>query len=380
MKSQIVLFFGVWLIFAPFFVCASSEGGIADVAIAVDTSYSMEQSGIFPHVKTALQALIERIPAYYDLLLITFDTDARFFNQIEPFIPMTAENKKLVLSAVSKPTFRAAGEKTDIGRALELSFYSLRERSSKEPTRYQVMALLTDGVHDPPVWSPYRDGWNLEASDVSNNLTRLRAATGKTWYFAAIALSEASKKVVEEIATVAGGTWIDATTGGKFDKQKLQSEFDEVLSHIGAVQVTVTDAQKRVLDRLDFGNSFQGRKPKRSPLFVELRSQLQHREAGIKEIVFELTAPNGLAIPSKQITKSILIISGSDEVLQPMFYLKPNQPQTLRFNLNTKLKMGRYTGQMAITPLQGQKLLIPIQFSIGINLLLLIGICIALGA
>jgi len=104
-QRMIILLSLVWLVFVCFDALALEETGIADVAIVVDTSYSMEQTGVFPDVKKVLEALVTRIPSYYELLLVSFDTDARFMNQVEPFILMTEDNKQKVLQAIKSPAF-----------------------------------------------------------------------------------------------------------------------------------------------------------------------------------------------------------------------------------------------------------------------------------
>lgn len=368
-QRMIILLSLVWLVFVCFEGLASEETGIADVAIVVDTSYSMEQTGIFPDVKKVLEALVTRIPSYYELLLVSFDTDARFMNQVEPFILMTEDNKQRVLRAIKSPVFRATGEKTDLGRAMELTLSALQKRAEKEKTRYQVMVLLTDGVHDPPRWSPYRAGWNLAGSEVAKHLPFLKERAGKSWYFAAIALNEQSKRIVAEIADVASGRWVSATRGDSFDKQKLQEEVDEILNQLGPIQVQITDVNNRVLDALDFGSSFQGRSP--SPLFVHLWSQLLNKDAGVQNISLQLKEPSGNELNDKRI-EQILQMKLPEERQNFPLYIKPNQTQTFQVSLKTKLKKGIYTGKMIITPIQGREIHLPVSFSIRMDLFKLI--------
>ena len=363
------MLFLVWLISACFDALASEETGIADVAIVVDTSYSMEQTGIFPDVKQVLEALVTRIPSYYELLLVSFDTDARFMNQVEPFILMTEDNKQKVLQAIKSSAFRANGENTDLGRAMELALSALRQRAEKEETRYQVMVLLTDGVHDPPRWSPYRAGWNLAGSEVAKHLPLLKERAGKSWYFAAIALNEQSKRIVAEIADAASGRWVAATRGDSFDQQKLQAEVDEILNQLDPIQVQITDANNEIVAALDFGSSFQGRSP--SPLFVHLRSQLLNKDAGVQNISFQLQEPSGHSLTDKQI-EQILQVKLPEERQNFPLYIKPNQTQTCKVSLQTKLKKGIYTGEMIITPIRGREIHLPVRFSIRMALFKLI--------
>jgi len=370
-KRKMSLLSFVWLVLVCCAALASEETGIADVAIVVDTSYSMEQTGIFSDVKKVLEELVMRIPSYYELLLVSFDTDARFMNHVEPFILMTKENKQHVLRAIKSPAFRATGEKTDLGRAMELTLSALRERAEKEKTRYQVMVLLTDGIHDPPRWSPYRAGWNLAGSGVAKHLTFLQERKGKSWYFAAVALNEQSQKIVAEIADAASGRWVSATREDNFDRQKLQAEVDEILNQLGPIQVQITDANNRILDALDFGGSFQGRSPSSSPLSVHLRSRLWNKDAGVQNISFQLKEPSGNSLTDKQI-ENILQVKLPEGKQNFPLYIKPSQTQTFQVFLKTKLKTGIYTGKMIITPIQGREIHRPVRFSIRMDIFKLI--------
>lgn len=131
-------------------VVASLPLGTADGAdpvlyvVAVDTSGSMQESGAYPAVATAITDLVGGLDPQDQISVITFDVAPR---QCGPGVFAAADAE--AVTACLPPA--ATGEYTDVGRAFEQVLAVLEGT----PAALATVVLVSDGVHQPGPGSPY---------------------------------------------------------------------------------------------------------------------------------------------------------------------------------------------------------------------------------
>lgn len=116
----------------------------ADYVVVVDTSGSMQESGLYPRVKDSLAPFLAALRPADHLSLLTFDTAAT--------LRFTDDVKNNPGRALDRLPPTAAGEATDIGASIEAGLTEL-----ERPGAYEVgaLVLMTDGKHEPPGRSAY---------------------------------------------------------------------------------------------------------------------------------------------------------------------------------------------------------------------------------
>ena len=134
----------------------------ADYVVLVDTSGSMQANGLYGKLKPSLLDFLAALSAHDHLSLISFDTAPRllYSGRIGPsrLAGLRRFSNRAGSSASRAPIVRrlpqrAAGEKTDIGSAIDAALAEVeRPRASEIPS----IIMFTDGRHDPPAGSRYR--------------------------------------------------------------------------------------------------------------------------------------------------------------------------------------------------------------------------------
>jgi Mg-chelatase subunit ChlD len=116
----------------------------ADYVIAVDTSGSMQQAGLYKLVTPAIGAALRGADATDHLSLLTFDTvpAVRFDG------PLGSQPERVTRHLPKAAT----GDRTDIGAAVDAMISRLERPGATEAA---VAVLVTDGEPDPPAGSRY---------------------------------------------------------------------------------------------------------------------------------------------------------------------------------------------------------------------------------
>jgi hypothetical protein len=115
-----------------------------DYVILVDTSGSMQSSGLYPQVVSALAPLMKAMSPADHLSLLTFDT--------APTLRYSGPVGADPSAAISQLPPEAAGENTDIGAAAGAG---LSELERPDASAVGTVVLLTDGRHQPSPGSAY---------------------------------------------------------------------------------------------------------------------------------------------------------------------------------------------------------------------------------
>jgi Mg-chelatase subunit ChlD len=129
---------------AQVFTALGVDQVVADYIVVVDTSGSMQASGLYGQVKVALQPLLDALAPTDHLSLITFDTT--------PTLRYSGAVGTPGDRALAQLQPAAEGQDTDIGSAIGEALSEL-ERPSASPIG--TIILLTDGQHDPGSGSAY---------------------------------------------------------------------------------------------------------------------------------------------------------------------------------------------------------------------------------
>lgn len=116
----------------------------ADYVVVVDTSGTMQESGLYPRVKEALAPFLSALRPVDHLSLLTFDTAATI-----RFTDVVKNDPKRALDQLPQ---NAEGVATDIGAGIAAGLAEL-----ERPGAYEVgaLVLITDGKHQPSEKSAY---------------------------------------------------------------------------------------------------------------------------------------------------------------------------------------------------------------------------------
>ncbi len=178
--------------------------GQTDLVLILDTSKTMRGlasgSNIFGQVKTTCKELVKDLATGDTVTLIPFDSEAR----PQPTVTLVTETEHVrVFELVD--SLRADGNWTYTARALEQGLKEAERLEAAFPGHNQVVAILTDGLNDPP---PAMRG----IGPTLEQLTRPYA--GKPWYVFQIQLGpEIDRELSNAIAVFPRGQTIHDPRG-----------------------------------------------------------------------------------------------------------------------------------------------------------------------
>ena len=167
---------------------AGNAAGQTDLVLILDTSKTMRGlaggSNIFGQVKATCKELVKGLINGDTVTLIAFDTDVR----PQPTVTLVTDTERLRLFSLID-SFRADGNWTFTARALEIGLKEAARLEAAFPGHNQVVAILTDGLNDPP---PAMRGHGPRLAEVA------QPYAGKPWYVFQIQLGP---KVDRELAS-----------------------------------------------------------------------------------------------------------------------------------------------------------------------------------
>lgn len=153
--------------FAPLYQLFRTDSEPADYVVALDTSGSITEKGLWPLLQDSLIGFVESLSTGDYLSIITFDTNVGYL-----VLPQTVQDDRSHIVQVIRDRPSPLGQRTDIGAALERSIAELRRPGAH---RVQFFFLLTDGKHEPPAGSKYHaktgSPWTALRRTVANTLS-----------------------------------------------------------------------------------------------------------------------------------------------------------------------------------------------------------------
>lgn len=143
-----------------------------DLVLIVDTSKSMVGKGggtnIFAEVKATCKQLVKELSLGDSVTLIPYGTDVR----PHPTVTLLTETERMRLFTFID-SLAANDDWTYTARALQVGLAEAARLEEAQPGRHRVIAILTDGLNDPP---PAAKGKGPTLAEVA------RPYAGKPWY------------------------------------------------------------------------------------------------------------------------------------------------------------------------------------------------------
>jgi Mg-chelatase subunit ChlD len=161
-----------------------------DYIVVLDTSYSMAGQGgrdIFNEAKNSLDSYIDRIQKGDSLTFITFDTTVRIY----PTVMIDTQNSRDIVKKYLS-VLEAKGAWTYTVEMLRNLIRTADDLHTKDPSRQQVIVIMTDAIDDPP---PAKRNDRID-------IKSLAKAKGNDWFIYLVDIGDLEKNPqMQKLAT-----------------------------------------------------------------------------------------------------------------------------------------------------------------------------------